>query len=322
MLTYGFFNSLNGDRVYNADQMSSMFEGLISDGIFESVGNKLQVTAGSGMNVNVDTGRAFLEDRWCRNDAIVSVAINSANVTLPRWTAVVLRKNVTNRNIVLATVDGEAAETPTKPSITRSGDVYELCLAYVYVPASATAITQENITDTRADTSVCGWVTGLIEQVDTATLFAQWEAAYQQAIADMNDFEDGLEAEMEEWQEGFQSDIEAWEASMKTAFDAWLDTLTEELNVNTYVEDYYKTASFTSGTTHTVTLDMTNYTYAAEDVITVWINGLIAIAGTDYTIDTTGAAPVLTFTQFKAASTSEPYSIVVQVIKSRIGFSS
>ena len=322
MLTYGFFNSLNGDRVYNADQMSSMFEGLISDGIFESVGNKLQVTAGSGMNVNVDTGRAFLENRWCRNDAIVSVAINSANVTLPRWTAVVLRKNVTNKNIVLATVDGEAAETPTKPSITRSGDVYELCLAYVYVEANATAITQVDITDTRSDTSVCGWVTGLIEQVDTSTLFAQWEAAYQQGIEDIESAEASLEGIIDAWAEDFEDEMEDWEASMKTAFDAWLDTLTEELNVNTYVEDYYKTASFTSGTTHTVTLDMANYTYAAEDVITVWINGLIAIAGTDYTIDTTGAAPVLTFTQFKAAGTNEPYSVVVQVIKSRIGFSS
>ena len=322
MLTYGFFNSLNGDRVYNADQMSSMFEGLITDGVFESVGNKLQVTAGSGMNVNVGTGRAFLEDRWCRNDAIVSVTINAANVTLPRWTAVVLRKNVTNRNIVLATVDGEAAEIPTKPGITRSGDVYELCLAYVYVEASATAITQVDITDTRSDTSVCGWVTGLIEQVDTSTLFAQWEAAYQQGIADIESAEASLEGIIDEWANGFESEMEDWEASMKTAFDAWLDTLTEELNVNTYVEDYYKTASFTSGTTHTVTLDMANYTYAAEDVITVWINGLIAIAGTDYTIDTTGAAPILTFTQFKAAVESEPYSVVVQVIKSRIGFSS
>ena len=198
----------------------------------------------------------------------------------------------------------------------------ELCLAYVYVEASATAITQADITDTRSDTSVCGWVTGLIEQVDTSTLFAQWEAAYQQGIADIESAEASLEGIIDEWADGFESEMEDWEASMKTAFDAWLDTLTEELNVNTYVEDYYKTASFTSGTTHTVTLDMANYTYAAEDVITVWINGLIAIAGTDYTIDTTGAAPVLTFTQFKAANTNEPYAVVVQVIKSRIGFSS
>lgn len=318
MLTYGFFNSMDGDRIYNADQISSMFEGLITDGVFESVGDKMQVTAGTGMYLYINSGRAFVEDRWCKIDSVEAIEVNPADVSYPRWTAIVLRKNISDRNIVLGTVDGEPAQTPIKPAITRSGDVYELCLAYVYVAANAVEIAQTDITDTRADTSVCGWVTGLIEQVDTATLFAQWEAAYQQAIADMNDFE----AEMEEWQEGFQSDIEAWEASMKTAFDAWLDTLTEELNVNTYVEDYWKTQTYTSGDLHTMNLNMTGYTYAAEDVITVWINGLIATPEVDYTINTTGAVPVLTFEQSANASSLEPYSVVVQVIKSRIGFSS
>ena len=322
MLTYGFFNSLNGDRTYNADQISSMFEGLISDGVFNNVGSALEVKAGNGLSVTVGTGRAWLEDRWVRNDAIVGVQLSAASVTLSRYTAIVLRKNITDRTVSLETIDGEAAETPVKPSIVREGDIYDICLAYVLVAPNATSISQSDITDTRADNTVCGWVTGIIEQVDTSTLFAQWETAYNEAISDMESFEDGLEAEMQEWQSGFQGDMEDWEQQMKTSFDAWLDTLTEELNVNTYVEDYWKTASFTSGTTHTVTLDMTGYTYAAEDVITVWINGIIAIAGTDYTIDTTGTDPVLSFTQFKAPNDSEPYNVAVQVIKSRIGFSS
>ena len=322
MLTYGFFNSINGDRTYNADQISSMFEGLITDGVFNGVGSSLQVTQGIGMAVNVGTGRAWLQDRWVKNDAIVSVTINDASVSLPRYTAVVLRKNITDRTIELTTIDGEANASPEIPDIVREGDIYDICLAYIYVEANATGILQTDITDTRSDSSVCGWVTGLIEQVDISTLFAQWEAAYNQAITEMSEFETGLETETQEWQQGFLTDMEAWEAQQKDNFDAWLDALTEELNVNTYVEDYWKTASFTSGTTHTVTLDMTNYTYEAEDVITVWINGLIAIAGTDYTIDTTGAAPVLTFTQTIAASGSNPYGVAVQVIKSRIGFSS
>lgn len=322
MLTYGFFNSLNNDRKYNADQISSMFEGLLSDGVFNHVGSALEVKAGNGLSVTVGTGRAWLEDRWVRNDAIVGVQLSAASVTLSRYTAIVLRKNITDRTVSLETIDGEAAETPEKPDIVREGDIYDICLAYVLVGPNATSISQSDITDTRADNTVCGWVTGIIEQVDTSTLFAQWETAYNEAISDMESFEDGLEAEMQEWQSGFQGDMEDWEQQMKTSFDAWLDTLTEELNVNTYVEDYWKIATFDSGATHTVTLDMTGYTYAAEDVITAWINGMIAIAGTDYTIDATGAAPVLTFTQYKAAQPTEPYNVAVQVIKSRIGFSS
>lgn len=36
--TYGFFNSLNGDRKYTAEQLSSIFDGLITDGVFDSIG--------------------------------------------------------------------------------------------------------------------------------------------------------------------------------------------------------------------------------------------------------------------------------------------
>ena len=332
MLTYGFFNSLNNDRKYNADQISSMFEGLISDGVFNHVGSALEVKAGNGLSVTVGTGRAWLEDRWVKNDAIVGVQLSAASVTLSRYTAIVLRKNITDRTVSLTTIDGEAASTPVKPNIVREGDVYDICLAYVLIGPNATSISQSDITDTRADNTVCGWVTGIIEQVDTSTLFAQWETAYNEAISDMESFEDGLEAEMQEWQSGFQGDMEDWEQQMKTSFDAWLDTLTQELNVNTYVEDYYKTANFTSGTEHAVTLDMAGYTYEQSDIITAWVNGLLAKGipagqpSTDpdinYTIDTSGASPVLTFTQSRAASTNEPYGVVVQVIKSRIGFSS
>ena len=32
-LTSGFYNSLDGDRTYNAEQMSELFDGIINDGI-------------------------------------------------------------------------------------------------------------------------------------------------------------------------------------------------------------------------------------------------------------------------------------------------
>ena len=32
-VSYGFFNSISGDRSYNADQMSAYFEGLVLDGL-------------------------------------------------------------------------------------------------------------------------------------------------------------------------------------------------------------------------------------------------------------------------------------------------
>ena len=36
-VTSGFYNGLSHDRKYNAVQMSSLFDGIINDGIFQSI---------------------------------------------------------------------------------------------------------------------------------------------------------------------------------------------------------------------------------------------------------------------------------------------
>ena len=42
-VTYGFYNSINGDRKYNALEMSSIFDGIIVDGVYMSIGDALNV---------------------------------------------------------------------------------------------------------------------------------------------------------------------------------------------------------------------------------------------------------------------------------------
>ena len=93
-ITYGFFNSVNGDRTYNADQMSEYFDGLVSDGVYENVGGALQVLAGSGMTVNVQTGRMIINSKWLNNDAVVPLTITAAHATLNRYTAIVARLDI------------------------------------------------------------------------------------------------------------------------------------------------------------------------------------------------------------------------------------
>lgn len=295
MLTCGFFNSVSGDRVYNADQISSMFEGLITDGIYESVDDAYVVTASSGMIVNVGTGRAMLKGKWVKNTAPVAVEISAAHVLLPRYTAVVLRLDISGRTISVETIDGTAASTPSKPAILRNGSYYDLLLAYVYVAAGATSITQADIEDQRANTTYCGWVTGVVTQVDTSTLFLQWQNAY----------------------ETFYNQMVAWQESEQAAFDAWYEALTEQLNINTFIEEYIKTASIAYGASKVVSLDMTGYTYEQGDIFIVYINGLEAKQGTDYTVSTSGATPTVTFLFTGVSGQSE--DVKVRVLKSKIG---
>ena len=65
-ITCGFFNSIDGDRLYNADQMSTYFKGLIGQGVYNSVGGGLQVVAANNFSVDVKTGRAIVGDvlKW------------------------------------------------------------------------------------------------------------------------------------------------------------------------------------------------------------------------------------------------------------------
>lgn len=289
--TYGFFNSLNGDRTYNADQMSQYFKGLVSDGVYESIGGAMQVFATSGMNVNISSGRAIIDCKWLESDAVTTLPISAAHPTLNRWTAVVIRLDRTNRLMTLTTKDGTPASSPIQPTMTDDGVITEKCLAMVYVGAGVTVMNQANITDMRPS-NLCGWVTGLIDQVSTATLFLQYKAAYTTAIQEM----------------------EAWQASMQAQFDSWFSTLSKQLNVNTYIQRFYKRVVLDGNTTE-IPLDMDGYEYDSSDVLFVHVNGLLASEAVDYLIETNKNPVIL------HPPTSVFGSVVeITILKSKIGF--
>lgn len=176
----GFFNSVNGDRVYNAQQMSGIFEGLITDGVYEAVGNKLAVQPSSGMTIQIASGRGWCKKHWFNNTTAYQMTLEASDVTLNRWCAVCIRADDTDsvRDAKPTLKYSEYATNPIKPEPINTETVKELILAYVYIKAGATEITASDITDTRADESICGWVTGLIEQLSSATLFTQFTAIF------------------------------------------------------------------------------------------------------------------------------------------------
>lgn len=190
--TYGFFNSVDGDRTYNAQQMSEIFDGLITEGVYESVGNKLAVQPNEGMTIQINTGRGFVGKHWVKNDSIYTHTLEASDVLLNRYCAVCIRADDTDsvRNAVPYFKYSEFATNPVKPTMTRTEKITERCLAYIYIKAKAKTITAADIEDTRGDTNLCGWVTGLIDQVDTTTLWEQYKAEW-------NTFMDDNEAEIE-----------------------------------------------------------------------------------------------------------------------------
>lgn len=162
-LTYGFYDSVSNDRVYNAHQMGSIFDGIILDGIMETVGNQMQVVQDSGMNILVGSGRAWFKNTWTLNDSSLSLTVSTADALLNRIDIVYIEMNFGTgvRANSIAIMAGTPASSPVPPTLTQSGDVWQYPLAHIYVGAGVTSIYTANITS-KIGTDDCPFVTGPI----------------------------------------------------------------------------------------------------------------------------------------------------------------
>lgn len=180
-ITAGYFNSVNKDRKYNAETMSKYFSGIISRGVLQNYLDKFFVAAGSGLTVSVGTGRAYFSDgKWMESDAAVNVTLDAANPTQNRIDRIVLQcdKSSAARTCTIVYKAGTPGASPSAPTLTNTETVEQISLAQILVQAGASQITQAEITDERPNNSVCGFVHGLINQIDTEGLFAQYEAVF------------------------------------------------------------------------------------------------------------------------------------------------
>ena len=184
-VTSGFFNSLYGDRKYNAEQFSAMFDNLITDGVFSNVGNAFQVTA-DGSNVLIDVGRAWFNSVWVYNDTLYPLPVQPSEVLLDRIDAVVIEINHTEaiRAGRIFFVQGTASADPERPVLTDTEDIHQYPLAYVYRKAGASTVTQADITN-MIGTSSCPYVTGILATQDIDKVVAQWEAQFNQWFEDL-----------------------------------------------------------------------------------------------------------------------------------------
>ena len=156
----GFFNALyvdgDYDRKYNANDYSDNLAVVIGTGVLRSVADDLRVTA-NGMACTVAAGRAWINGHYYYNDAPKTFATVTAPAGGSRWDRIVLRldTSVAVRKITAEYVQGEAGNDPVKHEPVRSGNIYEIVLADIYVGTNATRVT---VTDQRANAELCGWV--------------------------------------------------------------------------------------------------------------------------------------------------------------------
>lgn len=179
-----FYNSSGGDRVYDADSFSDWLKQFFTDGI---ISGGLRVIANGDMTLTVTAGTGVIGGKVKVFKTNTTLTLGTASGTLNRIDNVVLRRDDDARDFTLAIVKGTPANSPVAPDLTRSGNVYELKLAEVHIAKGVVVVTQASVTDTRANTDVCGWVIGNTETIDATQLLAQFTTAFNEWFEAMKD---------------------------------------------------------------------------------------------------------------------------------------
>lgn len=185
-VTFGFYNSVDGDRRYNAVQMTNIFDGIIVDGILMSVGNNFVVRATTGMRLIVGSGRAWFNRTWTYNDSDLATDVRNPELILDRIDALVIEVDIRDeaRQNSIKWVYGTPGSIPSKPTLTKSLYINQYPLAYVRVNHGVIAITQANIEN--AVGTETPFVTGPLETISASFIFAQWDSQWGKLLSDMN----------------------------------------------------------------------------------------------------------------------------------------
>lgn len=234
-----FFNSVSGDRRYKAEDWASYFASFIGNGVFPVPSTGLQVVAGTGMKITVKAGKAWINGYFYSNTSDLSLTLATADGVLNRIDRIVVQWNLTNRNISVQVKHSSYSASPAAPAVQRDADIYELALADVYVGAGVTAITQSNITDRRYNTSLCGIVVGVVEQIDPSSITAQFDnffelyraiisEEYNAYVSRISGYESNAAADYETFLQG----LEDYEASAETEFEAWFEEIKDKLGTD------------------------------------------------------------------------------------------
>ena len=172
-----FYNSENGDRVYDADSFSNWLKKFFTTGVFEG---DCQVTALGSMVVNLAPGYANIMGK-VKELENQTFTLEPADGSYPRIDTIVIERNDTDRDITAKVVTGQlSGNTPAPTPRVWENGVYQLIVAEVYVAAGATEVTQADITDKRSDPDVCGIVAGTVTEMDFSQFTAQFESYFEQ----------------------------------------------------------------------------------------------------------------------------------------------
>lgn len=206
------------DRVYKAEDWAWYFATFIANGVFPKPSDGLQVIAYDKMEIKVNAGYAFINGYAFRNPESQSITLSMAEGAHNRIDRVIIRWDLTQRDIYLAVLKGVPSAKPVAETLTRNREIWELAIADIYVAKGVTKIQAKDIKDLRFNSALCGIVKGTIEEIDASVLTKQFD-----------DFFNTYSKEVLERYGIYIQDMEAYLSSLETSGDSQLKDIVDAM---------------------------------------------------------------------------------------------
>lgn len=178
-LSYGFFDGkyTNNafDRLYSSGQMSEMFNGVITDGVYLNWPDGLLTvtkTEGSSMGLTVSPGKAWFDGTWTINSSNLYLTVDTGEED--RTVAVVLEVNKssavrTNRIIV---VDAESVDDLERDGI--EGNINQYALAYISVDGGESAVIHDYDIKNVVGTDETPYFAWILQDLSVSDVVKKW----------------------------------------------------------------------------------------------------------------------------------------------------
>ena len=163
MEKYGFFSSVDGDRLYSAQDFCEYFSYFLTNGVIDMKNGALQVVANGTLELTVNPGVMWIDGHVYQLTEPKTLTVE-AQANFARRDRVVVKLDHVAREIRVELKKGEGSDAPIYPELQRDADAHEMVLAQFEITKGSTSIQQAQIIDTRADIELCGECTSLLDK--------------------------------------------------------------------------------------------------------------------------------------------------------------
>ena len=241
-VTSGFFDAvLTGgvpDRKYSAEDFGAIFDGIISDGIFQKYPTpdsdpfKVTVITDATLEhpaVQINPGRAWLDRTWTLNDSTYILQLEDRDQNNPRIDGIYIQVNKDNRSNAIVKITGTPDPVNPVPIVpTNTSNVIYHLIAYVRVNGAGTGSTTDPIIESE--------ITNKIGEIGGTPYV-------KSNVTDMNvtteNIIKNLETQFDSYQEEYGEAFNSWFESIKDSIGGI--TPDEIIEISEMIADCYAT---------------------------------------------------------------------------------